>query len=203
MLKQVFAATAILVIANCPNAFAQTVDDEPSAQSKWHHHLSDEDMKAFTDARIAALKAGLQLTSEQEKNWSSFEQAIRDLAKMRIERMQAREEDMERPRDPFERLQRRAEAMSRLSAALKRLANSGTPLYQSLSDAQKHRFMLLAHVLRPHWMRWRGFWHQHDEMYGRGMGDMRGRDGEPGSRRMMEPSEPHGDMGFNSEDEHL
>jgi zinc resistance-associated protein len=42
-------------------------------------------MKAFTEARIAALKAGLPLTLDQENNWPQFEQAIRDLAKLRIE----------------------------------------------------------------------------------------------------------------------
>lgn len=107
MLKNLFAATAMLVIANCANAFAQIVDDEPSAESKWSHHLSDDDMKAFTDARIAAPKAGLQLTSDQEKNWPPLEQAIRDLAKLRIERVHAREEGTERPSDPFDGLQRR------------------------------------------------------------------------------------------------
>jgi hypothetical protein len=58
--------------------------------------------------------------------------------------MQAHERGMEQPTDPFERLQRRADAMSRLSAGLKRLADAGTPLYQSLNEAQKRRFMLLA-----------------------------------------------------------
>jgi zinc resistance-associated protein len=78
MLRQVIAATAVLVVANCSNAFAQIAGDgEPHGQSEWHHHPSPEDIKAFTDARIAALKAGLQLTPDQEKNWPPFEQAIR------------------------------------------------------------------------------------------------------------------------------
>jgi zinc resistance-associated protein len=202
MLRQVIAATAVLVVTNCSNAFAQiTGDGELSAQSERHHHLSAEDIKAFTDARIAALKAGLQLTPDQEKNWPPFEQAIRDLAELRIERMKAREEAMERPGDPFGRLQRRAEAMSRLSAALKRLADAGTPLYQSLGDAQKHRFMLLAHILRRQWMGSTGFWHGHNETYGRGMGDMTGHDAEGGDRGMMEPSQPHGDMDHDSDED--
>ncbi len=47
---------------------------------------------AFTDARIAGLKAGLKLTAEQEKNWPAVETAIRDLAKERADRMAARRE---------------------------------------------------------------------------------------------------------------
>jgi hypothetical protein len=91
--------------------------------------------------------------------------------------------------------------MSRLATALKRLADAGTPLYQSLNDAQKHRFMLLAHMLRPHGMGERGFWHGHHEMGGRGMGDTTGHDAESGGRGMMERS--HGGTGHDSGEEDL
>jgi zinc resistance-associated protein len=141
--------------------------------------------------RIAALKAGLQLTPDQEKNWPSFEPAVRDLAKLRIERIQAREAGAEQPTDPFERLKRRADAMSRLAAALKRVADAGTPLYESLNDAQKHRFMLLAHLLRPHRMGGRDFWHERQ----RGMGDTMGHE--------REHDEPHGMMRHESDEDDL
>ncbi len=65
------------------------------------------------------------------------------------ERVEARENSGEQksPPSPFDRLQRRADATSRLAAALKGVADAGTPLYQSLSDAQQRRFRLLAHIL--------------------------------------------------------
>jgi hypothetical protein len=50
----------------------------------------------------------------------------------------------------IERLQRRADAMTARGAALKRLADTAGPLFQSLDDAQKHRFALLARFMRPH-----------------------------------------------------
>ena len=56
--------------------------------------LSTEDVAAFTDARIAGLKAGLKLTAEQEKNWPAVETAIRDLAKQRADRMKERADRM-------------------------------------------------------------------------------------------------------------
>ena len=37
-----------------------------------------------------------------------------------------------------------------LSAALKKVADTGAPLYASLNDAQKNRFRFLARLLRPH-----------------------------------------------------
>ena len=43
------------------------------------------------DARIAALKAGLRLTSDQEKNWPAFESAVLDMAKARAERWAMRQ----------------------------------------------------------------------------------------------------------------
>jgi hypothetical protein len=75
----------------------------------------------------------------------------RDLVKLRVQRMQDREADSERS-NPFDQLQRRASAMSELGAALKGFADAGMPLYQNLSDAQKHRFSLLSHFLPTRWI---------------------------------------------------
>ena len=41
--------------------------------------MSPEDMSAFVDARIAALRAGLKLSTEQERLWPPVEEAIRGL----------------------------------------------------------------------------------------------------------------------------
>ena len=113
-------------------------------------------MAAFTDARIAALKAGLELTPDQAKNWPAFEQAVREMAQLRIQRIQARQAREQQNQinqaatSPFDRLSQRADNMSKTSAALKKVADAGAPLYQSLDDAQKGRFTMLARMLRPH-----------------------------------------------------
>ena len=102
-----------------------------------------EDITAFGEARIAALHAGLKLTAEQEKNWPAVESALRDLAKQRSERFAARA-SADRPKDPIERLSLRAEVMGQRAAALKKLADAAAPLYKSLDESQKHRFVMLA-----------------------------------------------------------
>jgi hypothetical protein len=139
--------------------YAQQRSDGPSdfgdrgPRAEARHRLSADDIAAFTDARIAALKAGLQLTPDQQKNWPPFEQALRDIAQLRIQRMHAREaaaQQGETPITPFDRLARRADDMAKTSAALKHVADAGAPLYQSLNDAQKNRFRMLARMLRPH-----------------------------------------------------
>ena len=106
---------------------------------------SVEDISAFGDARIAALHAGLKLTAEQEKNWPAVESALRDIAKQRSERFAARA-SADRPKDPIERLSLRADVMAQRGAALKKLADAAGPLYKSLDDGQKHRFVVLARL---------------------------------------------------------
>jgi LTXXQ motif family protein len=123
-----------------------------------HGRLSADDMRAFADARIAALHAGLELRPEQEKNWPPFEQALRAAAKDRIDRIQARQaarDGDQQASDPVERLRRLADAMSKRGAALKAIADAGAPLYQSLDDAQKNRFRILARFGHHHHMGWR------------------------------------------------
>ena len=160
MLKSVITATALVALAGASFAYAQHGfggdrgfgDGGPRAEHR--HHLSAGDISAFADARIAALKAGLQLTPDQSKNWPPFEQAVRDLVQLRIQRAQARQageqQQQQQPVAPFERLSQRADNMAKTSTALKKIADAGTPLYQSLNDDQKNRFMTLARMLRPH-----------------------------------------------------
>jgi len=152
MWKSVVAGAAALAIAGTSLVYGQQRDHGPGAErhAQAHRGLSQEDRAAFTDARIAALKAGLRLTPEQEKNWPAFESALRDIAKMRQERIAARRQDEPRSADPVERLRRQADAMTKAGENLKRLADAQEPLYQSLDDSQKKRFNLLARVLTSH-----------------------------------------------------
>ncbi|MGB6752627.1 MAG: Spy/CpxP family protein refolding chaperone [Xanthobacteraceae bacterium] len=184
MLKPVIAATTLLAIAGSGLVYAQQgfgdrgLGDRDGhglyadgQRTEFRRHLSAADVAAFTDARIAAMKAGLELTPDQAKNWPAFEQAVRDMAQLRIDRIKAREaqdqQQSQQQMSPFDRMSRRADNMAKTSAALKKVAEAGAPLYQSLDDAQKGRFTMLARILRPHhpgFERWRRF----GQGYGRG-----------------------------------
>jgi hypothetical protein len=85
------------------------------------------------EARIAAHKAGLKLTPDQEKNWPAYEAGLRNLAKLRVERHQE-----QKPTDPVALLRQRSQDLSNASAALKQLADAEEVLLNSLDDAQKH-----------------------------------------------------------------
>jgi hypothetical protein len=161
MWKPVVVATAALAIGGSSLVYAQQRfggsdgygDGGVRFEHRHHHKLSAEDRAAFVDARIAALKAGLELTPDQTKNWPAFEQSLRDMAQLRAQRRAAREAAKDQDQTqvaPFDRLGRRADSMAKTSAALKRIADTGAPLYMSLNDAQKARFKKLSRMLRPH-----------------------------------------------------
>jgi zinc resistance-associated protein len=152
MWKSVVAGAAALAITGTSLVYAQQRDHGAAGDrgAQAYRGLSQEDHAAFTDARIAALKAGLRLTPEQEKNWPAFENALRDMAKVRQERMAARRQDEPRAADPVERLRRQADALTKAGENLKRLADAQAPLYQSLDDSQKKRFNVLERVLTGH-----------------------------------------------------
>ena len=153
--KSLLVATAVIAVAGSSLVYAQQGfggrGDDGGPRFEQRHRPNPVDIAAFTDARIAALKAGLELTPDQAKNWPPFEQALRDMAQLRIARIQARLSGQEQaPTTPFDRLERRADNMAKRSAALKKVADAGAPLYQSLNADQKHRFVTLARILRPH-----------------------------------------------------
>src|ERR1700744_6115817 len=85
MKKVLLAGVAALAIAGTTVVYAQ---HRPWFQE--HMRINPEDRAAFADARIAAVHAGLKLTPDQEKLWPPLEAAVRDFAKLRIDRANAR-----------------------------------------------------------------------------------------------------------------
>ncbi len=147
MWKAIVAGGVAVGIALTSLAYAQ---QGPGGQGREPRaRLTTEDFQALTDAHIAALKAGLKLSSDQEKNWPPVEAAIRDLAKERAARLEARrsqaqEQRANGQRDAIAGLRARADAMSARAAGLKRLADAAEPLYKTLDEGQKRRLRFLA-----------------------------------------------------------
>src|SRR3954453_11747013 len=148
MKKILLAGTAALVLAGSTAVYAQ--------HRPWFHNhmrMSAEDRAAFADARIASVHAGLKLTPDQEKLWPPVETAVKEFAKLRIDRANARmnamrddNRDRQAPDDPVARLRERAEAMGTTAAALKKIADAADPLYKTLDDGQKRRLAILTHM---------------------------------------------------------
>ena len=168
MWKPIAAGAAALLIAGSTVVYAQN-QNRPGREGLRGWRPSVEDMRAFGEARLAGLKAGLALTAEQEKIWPAFEQAARDFTKLRIDRMNsAANAQPSADANPAERLNRRATAMVETGNALKKLSEATGPLYNSLDESQKRRFAMLSRL---------------------GGDEFRGRDGHPGFRGMMRRTE--------------
>jgi len=144
MWKAIVAGTAALAIAGTSLVYAQQRGRFDGGQ-RWRP--SAEDQRAFGDARLAGLKAGLALNAEQEKSWPAFEQAAREFGKLRADRRAAMR-NAQPSEDPVERLRQRATAMSDTGTALKKLADATDPLYKSLDENQKRRFVVLNRMAR-------------------------------------------------------
>jgi zinc resistance-associated protein len=151
MLKALTAGLVAAGLMVSLPALAQKAPETDGARGDRTTRMSPDDRAALLDARIAALRTGLKLTPDQEKNWPAVETALRDLAKQRATRAEQRREVREKrakgdavTRDPIELLRTRAEIMSERAAGLKRLADASEPLYRSLDDGQKRRLQVLA-----------------------------------------------------------
>src|ERR1700751_4985139 len=90
MKKAIIAAITGLAIVGSGAAYAQHRHFE-----RHHPRFTAEDKMAFVDAKIAAVKAGLKLTPDQEKDWPGNETAARDFAKQKIDRAEARRKEHE------------------------------------------------------------------------------------------------------------
>ncbi|MGE3247545.1 MAG: Spy/CpxP family protein refolding chaperone, partial [Beijerinckiaceae bacterium] len=109
---------------------------------RWRN-MSEADRKAFFEARIAAIRAGLMLNETQQRLWPAVEDAVRDMyAKRQAMAERIRKEG--RPANPVDRMKRRGDMMAERGAALQKFANAARPLYDTLSDEQKRRLRMLT-----------------------------------------------------------
>ena len=182
MRKFTVAAVAVLAIAGSTAVYAQH-----RHWSYGHMRMNPEDRAAFADARIAAVHAGLKLTADQEKLWPPVEAAVKEFAKLRIDRANARmnppqDDASQKPDDPVARLRERADTMATSAAAMKKIADAADPLYKTLDDGQKRRLAVLTHMGR--FGGGEGWGHRGMGMSGMGLGGMdRGdRDHDDGRR---------------------
>ena len=116
-----------------------------------HPRFSAADRAAFFDAHLAGLHAGLKLTPEQEKLWPPVEAALRAGAKSAEDRAEAAH-SAPHPANAIAWLRKLSEEDIAKGETLKALADAAAPLYDSLTEEQKHRLPFLLHGIRPHGM---------------------------------------------------
>lgn len=142
MIKTISLGLTALFLTASPIAYAQA----PQGAAPMQERRAAPDLKALTEARIAVVKAALQLTPEQMKYWPAIEEAIRSRAATRQQRLANLAARRNQPVDfqPIDFMRRRADVLAERAAGLKKLADAWQPLYATLDEDQKRRMRVVA-----------------------------------------------------------
>jgi LTXXQ motif family protein len=105
--------------------------------------LTASQMTDRADVRLAKMKVDLNLTADQEKNWSGFATAMQDMSKKQADRRIALRDARAQQHGSFDALdemRKNADRQIERSNDRKKLADAAQPLYTSLNEQQKSRF---------------------------------------------------------------
>jgi gas vesicle protein len=105
--------------------------------------LSAEQIVANSDADIDRIKSELNLTPEQEKNWTAFNSAMHYLGHNGADRLNLRIARAQRdpPDDIIEQMRNEAQFLNDRAVDQRGVADAAEPLFTSLDDKQKAVFI--------------------------------------------------------------
>lgn len=105
--------------------------------------LTAEQIVANSDAYIERIKAELNLTTDQEKNWSGFSSAMHYLGHNGADRLNLRIARAKRdpPDDIVEQMRNEAQFLVDRAQDQRNVADAAEPLFASLDDKQKQVFI--------------------------------------------------------------
>ena len=105
--------------------------------------LTAEQIVANSDADIDRIKAELNLTPEQEKNWTAFNSAMHYLGHNGADRLNLRIARAKRdpPDDIIEQMRNEAQFLNDRAVDQRNVADAAEPLFASLNDKQKAIFI--------------------------------------------------------------
>jgi hypothetical protein len=140
---------ALAVSASAFGLTAAAESDQPSRSERMQHWAADRE--TMLDAKLAGMKAGLQLTADQDKLWAPFESAVKGAAKARMDAMQQmmQTRGQGEQMSPIDHLEAMADRLTQGATDIKKIADAAKPLYASLDDSQKHKFGMLGRMLMP------------------------------------------------------
>jgi hypothetical protein len=105
--------------------------------------LTAEQIVANSDANIERIKKELNLTPEQDKNWSGFSSAMHYLGHNGADRLNLRIARAQRdpPDDIIEQMRNEAQFLNDRSQDQRNVADAAEPLFTTLDDKQKQLFI--------------------------------------------------------------
>jgi hypothetical protein len=112
-------------------------------QEQGEPQLTAEQIVANSDANIDRIKAELNLTPEQEKNWTAFNSAMHYLGHNGADRLNLRIARAKRdpPDDIIEQMRNEAQFLNDRAVDQRSVADAAEPLFASLNDKQKQIFI--------------------------------------------------------------
>ena len=135
------AAAAALSASGFAITAAAQSDQKPT-----HAELVQRWAAAALDAQLKDMKTSLRLDADQEKLWGPFQSAVREAGEARVTALQ-KEQDANL--SPMDRLNATADHVAQSTANLTKIVEAAKPLYESLNDAAKHKFVTLGRMLVP------------------------------------------------------
>jgi hypothetical protein len=134
--------------AGSTKAAPKAAKDKPNKQTavltqNGAPELTAEQIVASSDANIERIKTELELTPEQEKNWTAFNSAMHYLGHNGADRLNLRIARAKRdpPDDIIEQMRNEAQFLDDRAVDQRNVADAAEPLYASLNDKQKQIFI--------------------------------------------------------------
>jgi hypothetical protein len=122
---------------------AAAAKSTPVLTQEGEPQLTAEQIVSNSDANIDRIKAELNLTPEQEKNWTAFNSAMHYLGHNGADRLNLRIARAKRdpPDDIIEQMRNEAQFLNDRAVDQRNVADAAEPLYASLDDKQKTIFI--------------------------------------------------------------
>ena len=102
--------------------------------------------EAAINGQLKSMKTSLRLSADQEKLWDPFKSEVKDGENARLLALQREQGDN---LSPMDHLTAKADRIAESRANLEKMVEAAKPLYASIGDEQKHKFITLGRMLVP------------------------------------------------------
>jgi LTXXQ motif family protein len=138
-MKRILLGTLAAAVLSA-SAAAQS-DQQPTHAEQVQHWA-----QVGIDTQLKSMKTNLHLSADQDALWGPFEAAVKDGAKARVLALQKEQSDS---LSPMDRNLAKADRIAQGQATIETMVDAAKPLYASLDETQKHKFVTLGRMLVP------------------------------------------------------
>ena len=138
-MKRILLGTLVAAVLSA-SAAAQS-DQQPTHAEQVQHWA-----QVGIDTQLKSMKTNLHLSADQDALWGPFEAAVKDGAKARVLALQKEQSDS---LSPMDRNLAKADRIAQGQATIETMVDAAKPLYASLDEMQKHKFVTLGRMLVP------------------------------------------------------